>query len=219
MEPPSGARLRDDLARYYDQDAAGRAGRGLEAERIRRRAQFVSSLQGEGAHRILETGLGPGVDAVAFRGAGFHIVGVDLSAEHVRLARDAGIEAHVAAAQELPFDDDSFDALWCASVLMHMPDPDLHDALAEFARVLRPGSVAALGMWGGDGTQGINPDDLIEPPRFFAWRTDDQMRAAIAAVATLEAFDTWSVPAPRGRDFRYQWCIARFGIAEPEPVR
>jgi SAM-dependent methyltransferase len=219
MEPPSGARLRDDLARYYDQDAAGRAGRGLVAERIRRRAQFVSSLQGEGAHRILEIGLGPGVDAVAFREAGFDIVGVDLSAEHVRLAREAGIEAHVAAAQELPFEDDSFDALWCASVLMHMPDPDLDEALAECARVLRPGSPAALGMWGGDGTQGINPDDTLEPPRFFAWRTDQQIQDAIARHARIEQFDTWPVAGAGGHDFRYQWCLARFGVTDAGGAR
>jgi len=158
-------------------------------------------------------GIGPGLDALAFQQSGLDVVGVDLSAEHVRLAREAGLGAHVAAAQDLPFDDSSFDALWCASVLMHMPDADLGEALAEFARVLRPGSLAALGMWGGHGTQGTNPDDEIEPPRFFAWRTDDEMRAAIGAFATIEVFDTWSVPSNRGPDFHYQWCIARFGAA------
>ena len=213
MEQPGGARLRDDLARYYDQDASGRSTRPLQDERIRRREVFTAGLVSDGARRVLEVGIGPGLDALAFQQSGLDVVGVDLSAEHVRLAREAGLGAHVAAAQDLPFDDSSFDALWCASVLMHMPDADLGEALAEFARVLRPGSLAALGMWGGDGTQGTNPDDEIEPPRFFAWRTDDEMRAAIGAFATIEVFDTWSVPSNRGPDFHYQWCIARFGAA------
>jgi SAM-dependent methyltransferase len=212
MEPTSGARLRDDLARYYDQDAAGRSARGLEAERVRRREEYATTLLADDVSRLLEVGTGPGVDAVAFRAAGLDVVGVDLSAEHVRLAREAGIEAHVAAAQVLPFADASFDALWCASVLMHMPDADLDEALAEFARVLRPGSPAALGMWGGDGTQGINPDDTLEPPRFFAWRTDQQIKDAIARHARIEQFDTWSVADAGGRAFHYQWCIARFGV-------
>ena len=208
---PTGAQLREDLARYYDQDAVGRSQRPLQDERIARRESFLTGLLAEGAGRLLEVGLGPGVDAVAFQQGGLDVAGVDLSAEHVRLAREAGIEAHLAAAQDLPFETSSFDALWCASVLMHMPDRDLGEALAEFARVLRPGSRAALGMWGGDGTQGINPDDVIEPPRFFAWRTDEEIRAAIGAYATIEVFDTWSVPNNRGPAFHYQWCIARFG--------
>ena len=217
MDPRSGEQLRDDLARYYDQDALGRSTRPLLDERVRRRDSFLAGLVADGARRILEVGTGPGLDALAFQRSGLDVVGVDLSAEHVRLAREAGLDAHVAAAQELPFGSSSFDALWCASVLMHMPDSDLGEALAEFARVLRPGSLAALGMWGGDGTQGTNPDDVIEPPRFFAWRTDTEMRAAIGAFATIEVFDTWSVPSNRGPDFHYQWCIARFGDAAEAP--
>ena len=211
METPSGARLRDDLARYYDQDAVARAARPLNAQRVRRRAAFTAAVRAEGAGRVLEVGLGPGVDALAFLEAGLDLVGVDLSAEHVRLARAAGIEAHVASAQELPFEDRTFDALWCASVLMHLPDPDLDAALGEFARVLRPGSLAAFGMWGGDGTQGPNPNDTLDPPRFFAWRTDDAIQAAIRVHSSVEEFDTWSVSATSGPDYHYQWCLARFG--------
>lgn len=211
METPSGGRLRDDLARYYDQDAVARAARPLNAERVRRRAAFTATVRAEGAGRVLEVGLGPGVDALAFIDAGLDTFGVDLSAEHVRLARAAGIEAQVAAAQELPFEDRTFDALWCASVLMHLPDPDLDAALSEFARVLRPGSLAAFGMWGGDGTQGPNPNDTLDPPRFFAWRTDDAIQATIRVHASIEVFDTWSVPATSGPDYHYQWCVARFG--------
>ena len=211
METSSGARLRDDLARYYDQDAVARAARPLNAERVRRRETFTAKVLAEGAGRVLEVGLGPGVDALAFLEAGLGIVGVDLSAEHVRLARAAGVEAQVAAAHELPFENRSFDALWCASVLMHLPDLDLDAALGEFARVLRPGSLAAFGMWGGDGTQGLNPNDTLVPPRFFAWRTDEAIRAAIRVHASVEEFDTWSVAGTSGQDLHYQWCVARFG--------
>jgi len=205
-----GQRLRDDLARYYDQDAAGRVGRPLSGERVRRRDQFVAAPLAAGRTRVLDVGLGPGVDAVALAAEGMSVSGVDLSSEHVRLARGAGIDAYVAAAQEMPFADSSFDAIWCVSVLMHMPDADLHDALDEFTRVLRPRGVAALGMWGGDGTTGVNPDDTIYPPRYFNWRTDDAMQAAIGAHATIEKFDTWSVTWREDLDLTYQWCIARF---------
>jgi SAM-dependent methyltransferase len=212
-----GDRLRADLARYYDQSAAERADRVLPDERIARRVWFVARLREVGRRRLLEVGTGPGIDAAAFQAAGFDVAGVDLSPAHVELARAAGIDAHVAAAQELPFASGSFDALWSMSVLMHMPDPDLDAALAEFARVLRPGGLAAFGMWGGDGTEGANPDDTLDPPRYFNWRTDEAMSAAIGRHARLEAFEAWPVKGASGRTFRYQWAVARFGDAPPAP--
>ncbi len=95
-------RLRADLARYYDQNAAERAVRTLPDERVARRRRFIARLQEEGRHSLVEIGTGPGIDGAAFRAAGFDVAGVDLSTVHVELARAAGIDAHVAAAQELP---------------------------------------------------------------------------------------------------------------------
>jgi SAM-dependent methyltransferase len=201
-----GPGLRADLARYYDQDAARRVGRDVSAERVRRRTEFVALLAAEGRTRILEVGLGPGRDAVALQAAGLTVAGVDLSGEHVRLAREAGIDARVAPAQELPYGDDSFDAVWCMSVLMHMPDDDLREALAEMSRVLVPGGVAAYGMWGGDDVAGVNPDDTIDPPRYFNRRSERTVRALIEEYAAVEEFDTWTADG----DLTYQWCIARF---------
>lgn len=43
----------------------------------------------------------------------------------------------VAAMQELPFDDASYDVLYAGEIIEHVADPDL--ALAEWNRVLRPG--------------------------------------------------------------------------------
>ena len=208
---PDGERLRADLARYYDQDAVARSRRALTDERVARRAWFVARLAEEGRRRLLEIGTGPGIDAAAFAAAGLEVAGVDLSSVHVGLARAAGIDAYVAPAHRLPFADGSFDALWCMSVLMHLPDADLEMALAEFARVLRPGALAAFGTWGGDGTEGPNPDDTIDPPRYFHWRTDASMRGAVERHARVEAFESWTVPGRSGRPFRYQWCVARFG--------
>lgn len=206
---PEGQRLRDDLARYYDQDAADRAARPLSGEGVRRRHEFVKALLAAGLTRVLDVGLGPGVDAIALGEAGLSVSGVDLSTEHVRLARAVGIDAQVGAAQNLPFADASFDAIWCVSVLMHMPDADLHEALREFTRVVRPGGLAAFGMWGGDGTAGINPEDTLDPPRYFNWRTDQAMRDAISEHATILQFDTWTATGRGDLTFTYQWCVAR----------
>jgi SAM-dependent methyltransferase len=47
------------------------------------------------------------------------------------------VEARVADAQELPFDDEAFDVLIANHMLYHLPDPGR--AVVEMARVLRPG--------------------------------------------------------------------------------
>ncbi len=43
----------------------------------------------------------------------------------------------------LPFPDHTFDAAWCANVLMYLSDVDLPRALAELCRVVRPGGLVA----------------------------------------------------------------------------
>ncbi len=61
-----------------------------------------------------------------------------------RNAAELGLEAEtaVADAEELPFEDESFDLVLGHAVLHHIPD--LERAFAEFERVLRPGGVIAF---------------------------------------------------------------------------
>jgi SAM-dependent methyltransferase len=55
----------------------------------------------------------------------------------VELQCARGIDARVGDARRLPFEDGEFDAVLAAWMLYHVPDLDR--ALAEIARVLRPG--------------------------------------------------------------------------------
>ena len=59
-------------------------------------------------------------------------------------AADLGLEADtvVTEAEELPFEDESFDLVFGHAVLHHIPD--LQRAFAEFKRVLRPGGAIAF---------------------------------------------------------------------------
>jgi SAM-dependent methyltransferase len=204
---PAVDRLEADLTSYYDQDAARRAGREVDPHRVRRREAFADLLVAEGRHRLLEVGTGPGRDASAFLARGLSVSGVDLSSEHVRLSRAAGIDAHVASVQRLPFPDSSYDAGWTMSTLMHVPDSGFDAALGEICRVLVAGSPLAVGVWGGTDAEQLKSDDEIQPPRFFSLRSDERLQEMLGQHGQVEEFETWAGPA--ARSWAYQWCVLR----------
>lgn len=106
--------------------------------------------------RLLEVGCGVGsTPCHAAQALGCRVVAVDRSAQMLAWARRRilrlGLESRVrlagADAQALPFPDSSFDAVICESVLAFVPDPAR--ALAEYARVVRPGGCVGVaeGVW------------------------------------------------------------------------
>ncbi len=88
--------------------------------------------------RVLEVGPGPGELAERMaKELGAGVVAIDVSPRMVELTRARGIDARVGDVQELPFEDEAFDLVVAGWVLFH--PADLDRALAEIARVLRPG--------------------------------------------------------------------------------
>jgi SAM-dependent methyltransferase len=92
------------------------------------------------------------------------------------------------------------------STLMHVPNEAIAGALAELRRVLAPGALAAVGVWGGPDVEHHSDIDVLDPPRFFSRRSDDRWRSLLATLGSIEEFAT------RGRDgsaFWYQWAVVR----------
>ncbi|HEX9381414.1 MAG TPA: class I SAM-dependent methyltransferase [Gaiellaceae bacterium] len=88
--------------------------------------------------RVLEVGGGEGELAERIvNELGAEVVGVDQSERMVELQRSKGIDARVGDVQDLPFADGEFDVAVAAWMLYHVADLDR--ALAELARVLKPG--------------------------------------------------------------------------------
>jgi SAM-dependent methyltransferase len=107
-------------------------------------------------HQVLDlaSGVGePAVSMAALVGPDGRVTATDLVPEMLagteRRAREQGVgnmAFQVTAMEELPFDDDSFDAVTCRLGLMYTPLPER--ALAQARRVLRPGGRAAFLVWG-----------------------------------------------------------------------
>jgi ubiquinone/menaquinone biosynthesis C-methylase UbiE len=96
---------------------------------------------------LLDVGSGPGYVAARAVERGANVIGMDLSEQMVRLAREInpGIQFEVGDAQELAYPSGSFDAVVGNFSLHHMPDQAR--ALQGFTRVLRPGGRVAMTQW------------------------------------------------------------------------
>src|SRR6266542_430004 len=94
----------DGIAEWYDATF-------VDSELGRTARDIVGELLGEGAGRLLDVGCGTGGHTTAFVDLGWTVTGVDISEDQLRLARARGVDVVRARAEELPFDETSFDAV------------------------------------------------------------------------------------------------------------
>jgi SAM-dependent methyltransferase len=97
--------------------------------------------------RVLDVATGPGYVAASAASRGALPVGIDLAEGMLDIARrrHPALRFVRADAEQLPFDDGSFEAVVGGFVVNHLPNPDR--AAAEAARVLRTGGRVAFSVW------------------------------------------------------------------------
>ncbi|GGO97301.1 methyltransferase domain-containing protein [Wenjunlia tyrosinilytica] len=124
----------------------------LEEATDRLTDQMIESIRvGQGDFRVLDIGCGLGRPALRLaRATGALVTGISVSKEQIAHATAAAkaegladrVRFQYADAMSLPFDENSFDAVWFFESIMLMPDRG--EALRQAARVLRPGGRIAL---------------------------------------------------------------------------
>jgi SAM-dependent methyltransferase len=120
-------------------------------------AVFLDWLDAPRDQDWLDVGCGNGAftETIITRQKPSSISAIDPSQAQVDYARKrpacADAQFRTGDAQSLPYDDNSFDNAVMALVISFIPDPD--KAIAELARVTRPGGIVAAYMWdtAGDG--------------------------------------------------------------------
>ncbi|WP_048085897.1 class I SAM-dependent methyltransferase [Archaeoglobus veneficus] len=103
--------------------------------------------------QILDVGTGTGFLALILAELGHEVVGIDLSKGMLEVAKKKArklgvdVEFKLGDAENLPFDDCSFDAVICRHLLWTLPNPQ--KAIEEWSRVVRDGGkvVAIDGKW------------------------------------------------------------------------
>ncbi|MBI2892093.1 MAG: class I SAM-dependent methyltransferase [Deltaproteobacteria bacterium] len=119
--------------------------------------------------RVLEAGCGTGIILERLEKDARVALGVDLSRGMLGGARRRGLAVAQANLGAIPFASDSFDVVCSFKVLAHVPD--IRGAIAELARVTRPGGTLLLEFY--------NPRSIrwlakkLAGPRKISARTDE----------------------------------------------
>jgi len=95
--------------------------------------------------RVLDLGAGVGRHALALARRGFAVAALDAAPEgiaeinRIAAAEDLTVDARIGMMTELPFADGAFDHVLSWNVIYHGDEAVLRTAIAEIARVLKPG--------------------------------------------------------------------------------
>ena len=168
-----GARIGPAAYRAWRASARGRITEEIEQ-------RLLLGLLGKVAGRaVLDAGCGDGTFALELARLGATVTGADADAAMIAAARTAATAAglparfEVGEIESLPFPDRGFDAVVAVTVLCLVPDASR--AVAEMARVLRPGGVLVVGelgrrsLWAGwRRLKGLFGAELWRHSRFFA---------------------------------------------------
>jgi SAM-dependent methyltransferase len=148
----------------------------------------VAAVGVQSGETLLDVATGSGNAALAAAQRGARVTGLDLTPELLEVARRRaaadGVEIAFLEgdAEQLPFEDASFDRV--TSVFGTMFAPDQERAAAELLRVVRPGGTVAVAAWTPQGLNGQlfvtiakhmpPPPEGFKPP--VLWGVEDVVR-------------------------------------------
>lgn len=165
----------ETLRAAYDFDAPRRNNNVLEGWRVEVIDDFLDRLAAGAT--VLELGAGAGQAAHYVADQGFQVTAMDLSPANVTLAEARGVDAHVGDFTDPDFHFGEFDGAFALNSLLHVEKRLWPRAIASVRRSLVAGGIAVIVVWGGINYEGTLDDEWTDPPRFFAFYSDDDFAA------------------------------------------
>jgi SAM-dependent methyltransferase len=162
---------------------------GAVAEKIATAGETLVDRAGiEPGMDVLDVACGTGNATIPAARLAAKVTGLDFAPRLLEVAREKGADAMVEVdwiqgdAQQLPFDDASFDRV--ISIFGHMFAPDHRRTAEEMLRVCRPGGRIAVACWTPEGNIGQMfralgevsppPPEGFQPP--VLWGTEEHVR-------------------------------------------
>ncbi len=163
----------------------------------------MKALLEKGA-RVLDVGCGSGKLLAPMARAGFEVAGVDISrgpllalASHTLVQGDA---------RNLPFKDDVFNGAVCYDVLQHLLAGERNAAVREMRRVLSPGGLLFLQVFGQKDMR--YGGTLVEPDTFrrhtgivYHYFTEEEVRSMLSGFTLLQMDSAISLKTFCGEKF------------------
>lgn len=149
---------------------------------------------------LLDLGSGAGQDARALRTRRYRVVGLDRAQPLLAYARRRSRRLPLALGdmRSLPFRPESFDAIWAAASLIHLPKPDARRLLRTLRRFVPPGGLLAVTVAQGRHTGFLRAGWI--PGRYFArWEKAELARAVRRAGWTVLHLATVTNRERKGR--------------------
>lgn len=174
---------------------------------------FAEYVRGGGDPAVLDAGCGTGRLVGPLRELGLEVTGVDLSPGMLAMARSAHPDVVFAAAdlRRMPFADHRFAGVVAWYSLINCAPDDLAAALAEVARVLRPGGHVLTGFQSGAGSRVQSNAYSKGYERELHLRTADEMAAAFeeAGLAVVARVSRVMEPATADGEFDQAFVVGR----------
>ncbi len=126
--------------------------------------------------KLLDAGCGPGTDAIYLSSRGLEVVGVDISKEMIRLAREravkllpAGIRPRflLSDIRNLPFNGQTFHAIVSSFSIIHIPKRDVQRTLESFRRLLKDKGLLYISYQEGESREMFIDEPLKPGERIF----------------------------------------------------
>lgn len=181
----------------------------------------------EACSAVLNIGVGNGKLESMLAESRYLVSALDPDAQAIAKLIATGIDARCGSAEELPFENDSFEAIIASEVLEHLDSESCHQAASEIRRTLKPGGY----FIGTVPYQEQLADNVTVCPhcgeRFHRWghqqsfdrkRLTDLFGDGFELVhLSRRAFVAWNLPPFRMLKSCFRWILGRCGeqVASP----
>lgn len=163
----------------YDVNAPYHRVKFQELADFDQRLDFRTFLDLEGGNILLDLGCGPGYHSAYFMEKGMAVTAIDLSEEMVGIAKEQGVDAQVMDIENMTFDENTFDRVWAATSLLHIPKNHIGDVLQKISYITKPGGVIYISLKEGEGEGFVTDKENPDTQRYFSlWELEEFSKVA-----------------------------------------